>query len=238
MSHENDISQSSVGRRDFFRKLLMHGIDKLQDVGKQIQDRARIFEPPPAPTPAYTPATYEPPPRYLRPPGALPELEFLDACSRCGKCVEACPADCIVIEKDKAGGRPFIKARAAPCVVCDDLSCMKVCPTGALKLVEDRAQIRMGYATVDHWRCLRGESGEYDHETGQVKISGEDCRVCIAQCPFGEDAIGVDQYHGTIEVREGCTGCGVCERACPTEPASIWVEPHDHVIDFPWYGDD
>ena len=27
----------------------------------------------------------------LRPPGALPEKDFLAACTRCGQCVQACP---------------------------------------------------------------------------------------------------------------------------------------------------
>ena len=30
----------------------------------------------------------------LRPPGALPEAEFLEVCYRCGNCVEACPRRC------------------------------------------------------------------------------------------------------------------------------------------------
>ncbi len=33
--------------------------------------------------------------RYLRPPGAMKPGEFESVCSRCGKCVEACPAEAI-----------------------------------------------------------------------------------------------------------------------------------------------
>ena len=37
---------------------------------------------------------------WLRPPGALPEEQFRDTCSRCGECVRVCPAQCIRIEPD------------------------------------------------------------------------------------------------------------------------------------------
>ena len=133
--------------------------------------------------------------RYLRPPGAAVESEMASLCSRCGKCVEACPAKCIKLDAQVADGLPFIVARESPCVVCDDLSCMKACPTGALKLVESIASIRMGIAAVDHARCVR--------------TLGEHCTLCIDPCPMGESAIGIDA-HNQVQVRPGCIGCGIC----------------------------
>lgn len=152
--------------------------------------------------------------RILRPPGALPEAEMASLCSRCGRCVEVCPAQCIRLEPEMAGGLPFIVARESPCVVCEGLHCMKECPTGALQLVEPRA-IRMGLALVDHARCVRWPG----HAQGDPT-----CERCVKVCPMGAEAIGVDE-RCRIEIRPGCTGCGLCERECPTEPASVWVEP-------------
>ena len=153
----------------------------------------------------------KPPERLLRPPGALPPGEFESVCSRCAKCVEVCPADAIKI--DPAGllaeGLPYIVAADQPCVVCSDLSCMKNCPSGALKLV-DIAAIRMGTAKTHHATCLRSH--------------GEECRLCVEACPLGETAITISPTTGKVRVKkDGCIGCGLCESRCPTEPRSIFV---------------
>ena len=36
-------------------------------------------------------------PLILRPPGGLPEKEFLASCLKCGICVEACPYDALIL---------------------------------------------------------------------------------------------------------------------------------------------
>ncbi len=156
---------------------------------------------------------YAGPDIILRPPGALPEEDFEKACSKCGLCVQACPVKCIAIDSEaKIGdGFPYIVPTLAPCVVCDELACMKACPSGALKLVE-KAKIRMGLAVVDAGACLRSH--------------GEDCRLCVEACPIGDSAIVISQTSGRVLVKtNGCVGCGSCEHACPTDPAAITVRP-------------
>ncbi len=219
------------GRRSFFRDLFLQGIEKVEEAGKKIAKQVSVFVEPPAPV--YTPPSYDSGYRswdstglrILRPPGALPAQGFDSLCSRCGDCVSACPARAIKLETGddaRAGGLPFIIARESPCVVCTDLSCMKACPTGALRKLDSREQIQMGYAITDQSRCLRG--GGYAIYDEPTSLTGEDCQVCVTQCPIGKDALSIDN-HGCIEVRHGCIGCGVCEQVCPTESASIWVEP-------------
>ena len=150
----------------------------------------------------------------LRPPGALPEAEFLETCHRCGNCVKNCPANAILplqSTQSDIANTPYIDPDEQPCVICDSLACMYVCPSGALQTVyaED---IRMGLAVFSADTCLR---------TKEV-----DCTYCVDTCPIGDDAIRLTP-DGFIEVLDpGCTGCGVCQYACPTSPKSIVVEPY------------
>ncbi|MDE0013875.1 MAG: 4Fe-4S dicluster domain-containing protein [Candidatus Poribacteria bacterium] len=149
----------------------------------------------------------------FRPPGALPEAEFLERCHRCGNCVKNCPANAIQPFQStdaSIANTPYIDPEEQPCVICDSLACMYVCPSGALQPVyaED---IKIGLAVFTAETCLR---------TKEV-----DCTYCVDTCPIGEDAIRFTS-DGVVEVLDpGCTGCGVCQYACPTSPKSIVIQP-------------
>lgn len=150
----------------------------------------------------------------LRPPGAIEEQAFLDTCYRCGNCVEVCTAKAIrpmAREDVERAGTPYIDPDLAPCVLCDDLACMKACPSGALRVVCDARQIAMGLARVASYTCLRWQ--------------GQSCTTCLDKCPLGADAIVLTEG-GDISVKApGCVGCGVCQFHCPALPKAITVWP-------------
>ena len=77
------------------------------------------------PTPTTQPARNEPWLRFLRPPGALGEKEFLARCIRCLRCVNACPNSAIIVLDDSFGPQslntPSIKARRQACMLCNQL---------------------------------------------------------------------------------------------------------------------
>lgn len=91
-------------------------------------------------------------PLAIRPPGALAEQEFLSACVRCGLCVEACPYDTLKLARwfeGAATGTPYFTARTIPCEMCDDIPCVKVCPSGSLdQALDDIDQAKMGIAVL------------------------------------------------------------------------------------------
>ena len=154
----------------------------------------------------------------LRPPGAISEDEFLDTCVRSGACINSCPAQAIQPidrhDRDRAG-TPYIDPDYQPCVVCETLECMNVCPSGALQKLTVN-EIRIGLAVVNYESCLRTQS--------------IGCRDCVDSCPIGEGAIRIDAHSRVEVLPAGCVGCGVCQFHCPTSPKSIRVEAIKAVI--------
>lgn len=170
-------------------------------------------------------------PKLLRPPGALEEFAFLTACTRCDKCIEACPQDALLKAGPSAGlalNTPYLEPRAMPCFLCTELPCVTACPEGALRWprltlpdgteLEGPRAVRMGLAEVDPERCLT---------YGGRTRPGEACAVCVDRCPYPGVAIrAVADEAGVLHpqvLEEACTGCGLCVFGCPTPQPAIRV---------------
>lgn len=170
------------------------------------------------------------PAQALRPPGAIAEDRFLGACVRCGLCVRDCPPQNLKLSdwgdglaRDVAIGTPYFVARDIPCAMCDDIPCVKACPTGALDhALTDITQARMGIAVlIDQENCLN--------------FLGLRCDVCYRVCPVIDKAITLEKVSNPRSDRhamllptvhaEACTGCGMCEKSCVLEQAAIKVLP-------------
>lgn len=203
------MSDRPIDRRRFFREGLRELLKPLQKAADPIERALSELEAINTPRVARGKPTRT---AWLRPPGALLEQDFLNTCSRCGTCATVCPAHAIKIDTSgvKANGAPYIDASEMACVVCDGLHCMQNCPSGALKFTPV-AEIDMGTAVWHEHRCVR--------TTG-----GQECRICIDQCPLGSAAIVLEANRVKV-IEEGCIGCGVCEQQCPTEPKSITITP-------------
>lgn len=140
----------------------------------------------------------------LRPPGTLPEREFMARCIKCERCISICPTD-ILKPMGIEGGilqvrTPYVDYANGSCTFCD--LCRQVCPTEAIGFVDALApeKGRIGVATVHEDRCLAFV------ETGS-------CGICVEACQYG--ALSFDGERRPVVDEALCNGCGECVRICP-----------------------
>lgn len=151
----------------------------------------------------------------IRPPGAIPEKEFLRRCVRCGLCMKACATNTLQPIWFKAGFEglfsPVLIPRLAACATSCSI-CGSVCPTGAIRKlpIEEKLQVKIGTAWIDRQSCL-------------VWNQDKKCLVCDEVCPY--NAITFRPADGRRNAvpfvhANRCTGCGWCENKCPVEGLS------------------
>jgi len=161
-------------------------------------------------------------PRPIRPPGSVPEAEFLQMCIRCGECFQSCPSDVL----QPLGFQQGLEGLWTPHVVADWAGCAsscnacgQVCPTGAIRALplEEKRRARMGLAMINESTCL--------------PFNGEACQLCVDECTAaGYDALEfvavgteVDEFGQPVEgtgelapllIPDKCVGCGLCQTRC------------------------
>jgi len=209
-------TDKKMDRRRFFRAALAESLKPLDSAIRPLERMAHEVgkldlmhsSPPPARAPRGAPVLDRP---WIRPPGAQADIGFRLRCTKCGDCVAACPVSAIKVDHsgNDGGGFPFIDVDTQPCTMCEGKPCMPACPTGALQITNSDL-IDMGTANYFDQTCLR--------------FNGEDCTMCVDHCPVGSTALEIKDGWVTVH-EDGCTGCGVCQNNCPTDPKSIIVIP-------------
>jgi MauM/NapG family ferredoxin protein len=169
--------------------------------------------------------------QVIRPPGALPEAEFLNRCVRCGACMKVCVTNGlqpVFLERGLAGlWSPKLIPRQGYCEFRCTL-CGQACPTGAVQplALERKQKTIIGTAVIDPSRCI-------------PYARGQNCFVCEEHCPTAPKAIILRPQarpddHGMVQtlkhplvIEDRCIGCGICENKCPVEgsKAAIRVRP-------------
>ncbi|MDB4930950.1 MAG: Ferredoxin, partial [Myxococcaceae bacterium] len=167
--------------------------------------------------------------RLIRPPGSVPEKDFMERCIRCAECMKVCPNNALhpaFLESGIEGfWTPILIPRIGYCEPTCVL-CGQVCPTGAIqKINEDQKlgnpvrhiePIKIGTAFYDHGRCLPWSMAT-------------PCIVCEEFCPTSPKSIWVEEID--VPDRNGhmvhvqrphvdpqlCIGCGACEKVCPVQ---------------------
>lgn len=133
------------------------------------------------------------PPR--RPPWALPEGGFLDACTRCADCVPACPTSIVVMRE----GYPQVDFSRGACTFC--AACVVACRPAALRRDEGAPPWQARAHVLDACFAMRGV---------ECRICGDHCE---AQAIRFSPRLGGPPRPEILDDR--CTGCGACVRPCP-----------------------
>lgn len=161
--------------------------------------------------------------RLVRPPGSVPEKEFLEMCIRCGECFKVCPNNVLQPEGFQQGleglWSPMVVADWAGCESSCN-ACGQVCPTGAIRALPlaEKKVARMGLAIVNEKTCLPF--------AGQ-----EECDLCVQECnaagyhaieykrvgtEVDSNGVPIDGtgYSAPVVLADKCVGCGLCQTRC------------------------
>jgi len=160
----------------------------------------------------------------VRPPGSIPESEFLEHCIRCGQCKQSCPTGFIQLA-DLGDGMeslwtPVCSGESGGCN-WECLNCSNVCPTGAIRKLKlkEKQTLKIGTAIIDKNLCY-------------TYADGFNCTACQEVCPVPGKAISIrkievvnfrgDQVtvNQVFILTDYCTGCGLCVKACPRSDRS------------------
>lgn len=185
-----------MDRRDFFRR----GFSKATEVAvKAVDERASVKAK-----------------QWIRPPYAIPEFDFLLACTRCNACIAACPHDVIFSLAARLGAdvvnTPAMDLLTKGCHLCEDWPCVNACETKALVLAEpnekgDSIIKEFALAEINTDRCL--------------PYSGPECGACGSAC-LVEGALVFKNDKPIINL-EYCVGCALCREACIVEDKAIGI---------------
>jgi len=139
--------------------------------------------------------------KVIRPPGALPEEEFLKRCVKCSQCMRVCPTNVIQLAGFQGGlenlWTPVLNMRigSSGCQL-NCVACGQVCPTSAIRPITlqekkgtgqfaEFGPIKIGTAFVDRNRCLPW-------------AMDKPCIVCEENCPVSPKAIFTREEFVTI----------------------------------------
>jgi polyferredoxin len=159
--------------------------------------------------------------KLIRPPGAIPEDDFLDKCIRCLACVRICESNGKCLQPAGIENSlihlwtPVAVMREGYCEYNCNL-CGQICPTDAILplSLELKKKTPIGFAYFDKNLCI-------------PFVRHEDCIVCEEHCPTPDKAIKFEIKEAILPdgssrkvkypyvVRSLCIGCGICEEKCP-----------------------
>ncbi len=152
--------------------------------------------------------------RWIRPPFAVAEMDFLLRCDRCDLCIKACPHGVIfklsLEDGPQAAGTPALDLVHRGCHLCEDWPCVTVCEPKALQMPTESTRFPPRFATIRIQSALC------------LPFSGPECRACDSVCPLPGALLWDNGRRPRIDPQL-CVGCALCREACIVHPQAIHV---------------
>ncbi len=137
----------------------------------------------------------------IRPPWSLLEHDFVELCTRCGNCLDACPEKILIAGR---GGFPQLDFARGECSFCQ--ACQRACSEPVFTSTDQRPWFY--HIEIDE-SCL--------------SKNGVTCVTCAEQCEV--EAIHFIPRVGSVPQPQvstsACTGCGACYRPCPVRAIQL-----------------
>ena len=138
----------------------------------------------------------------VRPPWVVLD-RFLDLCTRCGACIEACPER---IVKRGSGEFPELDFQRGECTFCGH--CAAACPAPLFDL-----------ATPRPWDAVARISDRCLPRRGVV------CQSCKDACQASAIVVAPARVPVPVIDLDRCTGCGACVAVCPVDAIAVVGRP-------------
>lgn len=190
--------------------------------------------------------------KFLRPPGAIKEKDFIYACIKCGLCIQICPVHAIKFAGIKEGlayGTPYIDVREQACdFSCDSIQCVETCPTSALYFVPFKMA---GEKAIEKYDLTHKADVNYNPFPVQIKAMKSIVRMgkakintktCLAHkgrgfkgTPRGDKFKGVNRSPYSNDQRATPVRdkfydekiCHICVKECPIGDTAIIQKKND-----------
>ena len=138
----------------------------------------------------------------LRPPWVLNPVSFTDDCTRCGRCVERCPENILVVGD---GGFPSVDFSWGECTFCRE--CTGDCEAKLFN--PDADSLPWTYTAFVAESCLA-------HAGVMCRSCEDSCEVRAIRFPLAAGKVPAPRID-----TEACTGCGACVAPCPQQSISL-----------------